>query len=617
MIDGWENIYPKEITINNNTWSGKVIITSSYQEDEIYLYYNNKQLARSNTFTLSDKCISTLSNVTDNVVKSTKENILDYTSSTIDKDTPYTPQGVCIPNNRDLEAPLPISPGISSLPYYLADPPESSLPIVNTNTTTFTWSKPRWGVVSRYALYIRNLETDVLEVYNENINTNSYVYNNLKPNSKYKWNVRAKDNAGKGGWLSDPMYFKVGAVAPTVTDTGEIRILVVDENDNPIVGESVSIRCNPLPDSPCPPTLQEIPGLSGSDGFAIFSKKNYPYKSATYSIGNGINKKDTLINFEPNNKTFSLAIKNKQTGIVDMYTAIRMNDSLDSIGAFTEGVYDVASIQFSIEGLEVGATAETTSFVINKVKDKLVLKYGATIAGKFALKFVPGVGYIYIVATAGYIVYDNYDDTMRCADTYVGKDTDGNYLDTDTQLSWRPSYFCGRIATKGALTLAGVGASRLVGSKLTPYLSKKYANKIANETVTLTEDVWIYGWSKRGFKIDEALGNNIGSNFKGIDIYDPSTRTVTSIKSLDTQASSYQTQSDLYNKLKVYADKLNVFEGYKQGDINIKPENIGSRVLNLAIPPDTLTIYQQQAIKQAKKYVEPMNLLFKVTIIKS
>ena len=167
------------------------------------------------------------------------------------------------------------------------------------------------------------------------------------------------------------------------------------------------------------------------------------------------------------------------------------------------------------------------------------------------------------------------------------------------------------------MTLAGVGASRLVGSKLTPYLSKKYANKIADETVTLTEDVWIYGWSKRGFKIDEALGNNIGSNFKGIDIYDPSTRTVTSIKSLDTQASSYQTQSDLYNKLKVYADKLNVFEGYKQGDINIKPENIGSRVLNLAIPPDTLTIYQQQAIKQAKKYVEPMNLLFKVTIIKS
>ena len=82
-------------------------------------------------------------------------------------------------------------------------------------------------------------------------------------------------------------------------------------------------------------------------------------------------------------------------------------------------------------------------------------------------------------------------------------------------------------------------------------------------------------------------------------------------------ASSYQTQSDLHNKLKVYADKLVGFNEYKQGEIDIKPGNIGSRVLNLAIPPDTLTIYQQQAIKQAKKYAESMNLLFKVTIIKS
>ena len=52
------------------------------------------------------------------------------------------------------------------------------------------------------------------------------------------------DSQGKGGWLSDGYYFKVReGVGEAPTDTAEILIQIVDENDNPIADEFLPIQC--------------------------------------------------------------------------------------------------------------------------------------------------------------------------------------------------------------------------------------------------------------------------------------------------------------------------------------------------------------------------------------
>ena len=65
------------------------------------------------------------------------------------------------------------------------------------------------------------------------------------------------------------------------------------------------------------------------------------------------------------------------------------------------------------------------------------------------------------------------------------------------------------------------------------------------------------GAFKRGQIIDKALGNNLGYNFPVVDKLND--RTITSIKSMDLNANTYQTGRGIYNALVKNIDTLDNF----------------------------------------------------------
>ena len=97
-------------------------------------------------------------------------------------------------------------------------------------------------------------------------------------------------------------------------------------------------------------------------------------------------------------------------------------------------------------------------------------------------------------------------------------------------------------------------------------------------------------WDKnpfqRGKDIEDDLGQNLPETFKTIDKYDDVTGEVTSIKSLDLDAKTYQTPSKLRSRLNKHLDELDDFDGYQLEGVEIGDieSPINSKTLELAIP---------------------------------
>ncbi len=134
---------------------------------------------------------------------------------------------------------------------------------------------------------------------------------------------------------------------------------------------------------------------------------------------------------------------------------------------------------------------------------------------------------------------------------------------------------------------------------------------IADEVVSISGDVWLLNWSRRGFAIDEGLGNNLGATFKGIDVLE--NRTVISIKSMDITAVTYQTASNLKSKLKSYIDSVGNFTEYKTIEFG---KDFDNRAIKLALPDTALTQDQYNVIKEMKEYAKQKNIIFTITIVK-
>ena len=141
-------------------------------------------------------------------------------------------------------------------------------------------------------------------------------------------------------------------------------------------------------------------------------------------------------------------------------------------------------------------------------------------------------------------------------------------------------------------------------------VTKVSARGVADEVVSVTGDVWLLNWSKRGKTIDMALGNNLGPTFKGVDILD--NRTVISIKSMDISAETYKTASNLKSKLKHYVDGVKGFQEYG----GVTSEMFDSRSIKLAIPDVNITQDQLDAIQAMKAYAQSQGIGFTIVIIK-
>ena len=92
--------------------------------------------------------------------------------------------------------------------------------------------------------------------------------------------------------------------------------------------------------------------------------------------------------------------------------------------------------------------------------------------------------------------------------------------------------------------------------------------------------VWDSGPGPRGEAIEAALGKNLPSNYPIIDKFENGV--ATSIKSMDLGAKTYQDPGEIARIGRGYIDKVADFQGARWGRVNIEPENITGRALDLA-----------------------------------
>jgi contact-dependent growth inhibition (CDI) system restriction endonuclease-like protein len=116
--------------------------------------------------------------------------------------------------------------------------------------------------------------------------------------------------------------------------------------------------------------------------------------------------------------------------------------------------------------------------------------------------------------------------------------------------------------------------------------------------VDAPSEVWKLGWAARGAYINEQLGANLPSNFPVVDSWLDGV--VTSIKSIDLNAATYQDAMRLTYRLNQYINQLALFDGGKLGYTAIDSSAISGRVLSIAVPKATITAAQRAAIATAK-----------------
>jgi hypothetical protein len=109
---------------------------------------------------------------------------------------------------------------------------------------------------------------------------------------------------------------------------------------------------------------------------------------------------------------------------------------------------------------------------------------------------------------------------------------------------------------------------------------------------------WSLGWGARGDYFSEALGANLPRNFPVIDAWGDGV--VTSIKSIDLNAATYQDATRLTYRLNGYVDQIALYDGDEMSGITIRPSDISGRALDIAVPNGSITETQRAAIEAAK-----------------
>jgi hypothetical protein len=112
--------------------------------------------------------------------------------------------------------------------------------------------------------------------------------------------------------------------------------------------------------------------------------------------------------------------------------------------------------------------------------------------------------------------------------------------------------------------------------------------------------VWDLGPVIRGKKIHNRLGENLPETFPTVDIFENGI--VTSIKSVDLQAPTYDNPATLTSTLQSYVDKVANFRGGRRADTTILESQIKGRALDVAIPPGNHTSGQVDALRSVEQY---------------
>lgn len=184
-------------------------------------------------------------------------------------------------------------------------------------------------------------------------------------------------------------------------------------------------------------------------------------------------------------------------------------------------------------------------------------------------------------------------------------------------------YELGRISVDIASLCVASGSSKIltkfprvgkIVSSLEKYTAKSISTtKLSNDIVYIGDSLWEKGAFKRGQIIDKALGNNLGYNFSVIDKLNG--RTITSIKSMDLTADTYQTGRGIYNALVKNIDTLDNFAGRRWQGTVVSKKNYDQKELEIAIPKVKISQDQKRGLDEAIQYAKTKNIRMKITII--
>jgi hypothetical protein len=112
------------------------------------------------------------------------------------------------------------------------------------------------------------------------------------------------------------------------------------------------------------------------------------------------------------------------------------------------------------------------------------------------------------------------------------------------------------------------------------------------------------------------MDNNLGKTFKTYDKYDASTKTATSVKTVNLEAKSYQSGNTLYNNMKKAVDDVIDFEFYTQNNFTLDNTIIDTKVVEYKISNIELNQSQIQNIQRVIDYANINGVKIEITIIK-
>jgi hypothetical protein len=136
------------------------------------------------------------------------------------------------------------------------------------------------------------------------------------------------------------------------------------------------------------------------------------------------------------------------------------------------------------------------------------------------------------------------------------------------------------------------GAAILAGT-LPPGAAAETA--AAGAATDAASQAWKLGWATRGNYFSELLGANLPFNFPVIDTW--LNGVVTSIKSIDLNAATYQNPIQLTYRLNNYIGSIASYDGGQLGETKI---TVSQRVLSLAIPKGSISAIQKTALDAAR-----------------
>lgn len=113
---------------------------------------------------------------------------------------------------------------------------------------------------------------------------------------------------------------------------------------------------------------------------------------------------------------------------------------------------------------------------------------------------------------------------------------------------------------------------------------------------------FLTGWKVEGTLKDKfmAAGEALPNSFKAIDGWSVDKGLVTSIKSIELRAPTYQDMEKFEEKLRVYLEELEAYDGTEQAiqGIKIEPERIRAKVLHLGVPDAAMTLEQKKVLEK-------------------